>query len=356
MKASFLNKLEERKFAPNYRKLRQIPINGIDFFSNDYLGISKDFESLGLTSLTFNGSTGSRLLSGNSLEAEECERFIAQKFKSESALVFNSGYDANIGVFSSVPQKGDTVIYDEFIHASIRDGIRLSLAKAYSFKHNNLEDLEKKIKQAEGTIYIAVESIYSMNGDLVPLRELVNLSELYSCCIILDEAHSTGIYGTNGEGLAVHLALENKIFVRIITFSKAYGFFGATVLGSKELKDYLINFSRPFIFTTALPTNYYFTLQSLLSLNIGERIQKLKNNIREFQNNTAYSPIQIINCSSTSELVQLSERLKEKGIYQKPIFSPTVPKGRECIRLCFHSFNTSSEITFLHKKLKLFKK
>jgi 8-amino-7-oxononanoate synthase len=344
LKASFLSKLEERKLASNYRSLKQIPVDGIDFFSNDYLGISKDFESLGLTSLTFNGSTGSRLLSGNSIEAEACERFIAQKFKSPSALVFNSGYDANIGVFSSIPQKGDTIIYDEFIHASIRDGIRLSLAKAYSFKHNSLEDLEKKIKQAEGTVYIAVESIYSMNGDVVPLNELVNLCELYSCYIILDEAHSTGIYGTNGEGLAVYLGLEDRIFARIITFSKAYGFFGAAVLGTDELKDFLINFARSFIYSTALPKNYYQQLIKILSLDVSSRINQLRESIKLINPNEFYSPIQIIRSNSLTQLIDLSNQFKQSGIYQRPIFSPTVPKGQECIRLCLHSFNTKVEV------------
>jgi 8-amino-7-oxononanoate synthase len=344
LKASFLSKLAERKLASNYRSLKQIPVDGIDFFSNDYLGISKDFESLGLTSLTFNGSTGSRLLSGNSVEAEDCERFIAQKFKTQSALVFNSGYDANIGVFSCVPQKGDTIIYDEFIHASIRDGIRLSLAKAYSFKHNDLEDLEKKIKQAEGTIYIAVESIYSMNGDVVPLNELVNLCELYSCYIILDEAHSTGIYGTNGEGLAVYLGLEDRIFARIITFSKAYGFFGAAVLGTDELKDFLINFARSFIYSTALPKNYYQQLIKILSLDVSSRINQLRESIKLINPNEFYSPIQIIRSNSLTQLIDLSNQFKQSGIYQRPIFSPTVPKGQECIRLCLHSFNTKVEV------------
>lgn len=344
MKPSFLRKLEERKSASNYRSLKQNPVDGIDFFSNDYLGISKEFESLGLTSLTFNGSTGSRLLSGNSIEAEECEHFIAQKFKSPSALVFNSGYDANIGIFSSIPQKGDTIIYDEFIHASIRDGIRLSLAKSYSFKHNNLEDLTNKIKHAEGTIYIAVESIYSMNGDVVPLKELLILSELYSCLIILDEAHSTGIYGANGEGLAVSLGLENKIFARIITFSKAYGFFGAAVLGAIELKDFLINFSRSFIFSTALPKSYYQQLIQILSLDVSSRIQQLQATIKLMNPNEFYSPIQILRSNSLTQLIDLNNQFKQSGIYQRIIFSPTVPKGLECIRLCIHSFNTKAEL------------
>lgn len=345
MKPSFLSKLEERKLASNYRSLKQIPVDGIDFFSNDYLGISKDFESLGLTSLTFNGSTGSRLLSGNSIEAEACERFIAQKFKSLSALVFNSGYDANIGVFSSLPQKGDTIIYDEFIHASIRDGIRLSMAKAYSFKHNSLEDLEKKIKQAEGTVYLAIESIYSMNGDVVPLREIVNLSELYSCNIILDEAHSTGIYGDNGEGLAVYLGLEDKIFARIITFSKAYGFFGAAVLGSNDFKDFLINFARSFIYSTALPKNYYQQLIKILSLDISLRIEQLQATIKLMNPSEFYSPIQILRSNSLTQLIDLSNQFKQSGIYQRIIFSPTVPKGQECIRMCVHSFNTKEEVS-----------
>lgn len=352
MKPSFLKKLDQRKIASNYRSLTTIPTDGIDFFSNDYLGISKDFDQLGLTVLPFCGSTGSRLLSGNSREAVECEQFIAQKFRSQSALIFNSGYDANLGFFSSILQKGDTVIYDEFIHASIRDGIRLSLAKAFSFKHNDIADLERKIKQADGTIYIAIESIYSMNGDFAPLIEITEICQQKACYVIVDEAHATGIYGENGEGLVVHLGLEEKVFARIITFSKAYGFFGAAVLASTEVIDFLVNFARSFIYSTALSPTYYTLLLQLLSLDLRIRKEQLMTNIKLWKKGNDLSPIHIVHFDSVSTLNNVSRKLSKQGIFQKPIYAPTVPIGNECIRICFHAFNTADQVAVLHATLK----
>jgi 8-amino-7-oxononanoate synthase len=138
--------------------------------------------------------------------------------------------------------------------------------------------------------------------------------------------------------------LEDKIFARIVTFSKAYGFFGAAVLGNAYLIDYLLNFARSFIYSTALPKNYYTQLLAILKLDVSERISRLKTTIQLYNTNECYSPIQIIKASSLKDLLSLVARLNEKGIYQRPIFSPTVPKGQECIRLCFHSFNTKAEV------------
>src|SRR5581483_6736032 len=163
------------------------------------------------------GSTGSRLLSGNYKLIEETEKEIALFHRSEAALIFNSGYDANVGVLSSVPQKGDIVIYDFLSHASIRDGIRLSHAQSFSFAHNDLNDLEKKLQHAitivgNNNIFIITESVFSMDGDVCPLQELISLSKKYNAHIILDEAHATGVIGEEGEGLAQSTTMQNEIF------------------------------------------------------------------------------------------------------------------------------------------------
>ena len=261
-KINLLNKilnerLQKRKEENSFRKLIYRSAR-IDFTSNDYLGLARSEELFALIKkrteslLHRNGATGSRLLSGNNLYTEEVEQKLASIFKSESALIFNSGYAANQAVLSSIPQKGDTILYDELAHACIRDGARLSLASRFPFLHNNLNDLEDRLKRAQGNIYIAVESIYSMDGDICPLAELIELAEKYSATIILDEAHSTGVLGENGSGFAVSNELEKKIPIRVYTFGKAMGVHGACVAGSKTLADYLINFARPFIFTTAL--------------------------------------------------------------------------------------------------------
>ncbi|NDF60202.1 MAG: pyridoxal phosphate-dependent aminotransferase family protein, partial [Crocinitomicaceae bacterium] len=281
MNPKYLDLLTKRNEMGSQRSLSLFS-DHIDFYSNDYLGLSK----LSLNELPSSyGSTGSRLLSGNSIEAIETETYISDFFGSEKALIFNSGYDANVGFFSSVPQKGEYILYDEYIHASIRDGIRLSNATSFSFKHNQIDDLEKKIKNLKETLFVVVESIYSMHGDFAPLEELFQLSEKYQIKIIIDEAHSVGICGINGKGLSFKHRTNPALFARIITFSKAYGAVGGAVLGKNKLIEFLINFSRSFIYTTALPPFLYKRIKHSieLSLNLPESNQQLLNNIKLFQ-------------------------------------------------------------------------
>ena len=181
--------------------------NKIDFSSNDYLGFSKSKSIQEATKRIIssekfiNGSSGSRLVSGSHTLHNSVERHLAGYHHAEAALLYNSGYDANLGLFSSILQKGDTILYDELIHASIRDGIRMSNASSYKFKHNSMDDLEKKFSKSSGTIYIAVESIYSMDGDTAPLKKLVSFSKKNKCYLIVDEAHSTGVFGEYGKGI-----------------------------------------------------------------------------------------------------------------------------------------------------------
>jgi len=255
----FDDRLLAREQEDRLRKL-SVQENLIDFCSNDYLGLARSQElaqaisqKTGTIQPLRNGASGSRLLSGNNSYTEEVESKLAQIFKSEAALIFNSGYAANQAILSSVPQRGDTIFYDELAHACIKDGARLSMASRFSFHHNDLNDLERKIKKAKGKIFIAVESIYSMDGDQCPLAGLVTLSKKYNAFIILDEAHSTGVFGDEGNGLAVSGNFHEEIAMRIYTFGKAMGVHGACVAGSKKLINYLINFARPFIYTTALP-------------------------------------------------------------------------------------------------------
>jgi 8-amino-7-oxononanoate synthase len=350
LKPSFLKKLDERLNAQNKRELTIIPTNSIDFFSNDYLGISKDFANLIPSHYIMNGSSGSRLLSGNSKEALDCEHHVATFFKSPASLVFNSGFEANLGLLSCVPQKEDTIIYDEFVHASIRDGIRLSNARSFSFKHNDIESLKQKIKNVNGCVYIVIESVYSMSGAIAPIKEILEVSTTHQAFLIVDEAHAVGIFGSKGEGLCVELGIQDQIFARIVTFSKAYGFMGASILGSKELIQYLINLCRAFIYTTALPTSAYQIISQLINLDIINRKNELFKNISYYNfvfNETEISPIKTLFFPSQEELIQASDLLKEKNIFQKPIFSPTVAIGSERIRLCLHSFNTKNEIDAL---------
>src|ERR1035437_1896961 len=203
--------------------LRKLIINNslTDFCSNDYLGFARSEELLDSTEfelstfkphishLTSNisnllGSTGSRLLAGNSAYAEELEKKIATFHNAEAGLIYNSGYDANVGLFSALGQKGDTIIYDELIHASVRDGIKLSSASAFMFRHNDISHLEERLKIAQGKIYVAVESIYSMDGDTALLKKISLLCKKYNANLIVDEAHATGITINNGKGVVQH--------------------------------------------------------------------------------------------------------------------------------------------------------
>ena len=195
-----------------------------------YLGLAK--KGFKFEGNQIKGSGGSRLLAGNYEQIERFESFLADFHQTESALVFNSGYNANLGLLSCVPQRGDIILYDELCHASIRDGIQLSNATSYSFKHNTLSDLEKKYrntKKASETTYIVVESIYSMDGDMAPLAPIAELCQASGAALIVDEAHSTGFLGPRGEGLVVAEGLQTEVFARVHTFGKAIGSHGAII-------------------------------------------------------------------------------------------------------------------------------
>lgn len=346
---SIFTKLEQRKENNSFREL--FDLSGfIDFYSNDYLGLAKwQHKSTGAM-----GSTGSRLISGNSKRTEEIESELANFFSAEAGLLFNSGYDANLGLLSSVPQKGDTVIYDQFIHASIRDGLRLSNANSFSFKHNDVVDLRTKLCRAEGEKYVVVESIYSMDGDAAPLDELVEVCEENNSHLIVDEAHAAGVYGPQGAGLVTEKSLDNAIFAKLITFGKAYGSHGAIVLGSESLRDYLINFARSFIYTTAIPLHAQERIiQAVFKAQSDDQQRKLIELIEHFKSkisNGVYqliesdSPIQCLIVSGNSETKSLADKILAENIAVKAILSPTVPEGSERIRFCLHSYNTQQEI------------
>lgn len=351
------NKIEDRIEKGTLRSLSSFE-GMIDFFSNDYLGASN--EPINFVQHSF-GATGSRLISGNCEEMIRSEESIAKFFNARSCLMFNSGYDANLGLFSSIPQRGDTILYDELIHASVRDGIRLSLANGISFKHNNVDDLKKKMERLTGGVYVAVESLYSMDGDLAPLKEITLLTENNGAYLIVDEAHACGVIGKSGSGLVAHLGLENQVFAKLVTFGKAYGSHGACILGSPELVQYLVNFARSFIYTTALPSSVFTrNLSVLTSSFISERQRELNDNIAYFRANYSNnnlisdpkSPIQVIEIGNVGTTKKIAESLQKLNIAIKPIYSPTVTEGKERLRICIHSFNTIDDINLLIQELR----
>ncbi|QTE39247.1 8-amino-7-oxononanoate synthase [Mucilaginibacter gossypii] len=362
-------KLQERQQAGNYRELK--PENSrADFCSNDYLGFARSLvlkqsiaQEVNTNPLSLNGAAGSRLLSGNIRYAEDLENQIADYHQSEAGLLFNSGYDANLGLLSSLAQRGDTIILDELVHASIIDGARLSYANRYSFRHNDLESLEAKLKLAKGNCYVVIESVYSMDGDASPLVEILSLTEKYNAALIVDEAHAVGLYP---KGLVCELSLQQRIFARIITFGKALGSHGAVVLGSNTLRKYLINFARSFIYTTAAPFHQLAAIKMAYQLlkDSREATISLKKNIDLFkqQVNTGKnftllnsdSAIQCIVLKSNEMAREAAKQLQMNNFDVRPILSPTVAQGTERIRICLHSFNTENEVTLLAVTLNKF--
>lgn len=374
---------EKLKSRIQNNSLRQLPLsnNLIDLASNDYLGFSKSelifkqtHQYLVTNNWIQNGATGSRLLSGNHNLYPITEDYISQFHQSESALIFNSGYDANVGFFSAVPQRNDVVLFDELCHASIRDGIKMGNSKSFKYEHNNFENLEKLIQKQLttynsqfNTIYIVTESVFSMDGDAPNLEELTNLSEKYNCYLVIDEAHAFGVFGQNGQGLVQEFGVQDKVFARIMTFGKGLGCHGAAILGSKELKQYLVNFARSFIYTTGLSPHSVATIlvayQHLYADS--NSIDLLKENIIHFnqQKNLlglkplfvrSKSAIQSAIIPGNEKVKTIAKQLQEKGFDVKAILSPTVPEGQERLRFCLHSYNTKDEMSEVLQLLSTF--
>jgi 8-amino-7-oxononanoate synthase len=371
-----LRKLQQRQENNALRQLTIAP-KLIDFSSNDYLGFAsckaianRALELLKESGEFKNGATGSRLLTGNNRLFLQAENQVADFHKSPSALIYNSGYTANLGIVGSLPQRGDSILYDELVHASIREGILLSNAVASKFGHNNLEDLEKQLKglsrDKDQEIYVITESVFSMDGDSPDLNALVALCRSYNCKLIIDEAHALGI---SQKGLVADEGLTKDVFARIITFGKALGCHGAAVLGSEDLTAYLLNFSRSFIYSTALPPHSVATLLAAYERLESEpgraEIKKLNSNIaiirsyiKKYKLMDRFLPstsaVQSMLVPGNEQVKRLSERLMADGFDIRPIMSPTVPRSKERIRICLHSFNTKTEIEQLMQRLAIF--
>ncbi len=363
-------KLEERASNNALRSLG-VPVNLIDFSSNDYIGFAKNpaiFKAtakvLANKNMVQNGATGSRLISGNHDLYVELEHFISEFHNAESALVFNSGYDANLGFFGAVPQRGDVIFYDEYIHASIRDGITLSKAKAYKFKHNDINDLKKISSRVLGgtahlsqvEVYVVTESVFSMDGDTPDLKLFTDYCSSTHSHLIVDEAHALGVFGDEGKGLMNALQLEQQVFARIITFGKAMGCHGAAILGSQQLIAFLVNFARSFIYTTGLPPHslatvgsaYHQLTKDTSKIKLLQNIAYFKKQLEVLEISTyfimSHSAIQCCVISGNEKVKAIALSLQEKGFDVRAILSPTVPEGQERLRFCIHSFNSKQEI------------
>lgn len=327
----------------------------IDFSSNDYLGLSnhpklkaaakKAIDTFG------SGSCASRLMSGSLELHHQLEEAVAKFKNKEAALVFNSGYQANIGIISSLFHKGDVIFSDRLNHASILDGIILSQARFFRFAHNDTGHLRELLEKERGKFknaLIVTESIFSMDGDRAPLKELVELKEKYNCLIMLDEAHATGIFGKTGAGLVCEEGLEEKVDLIMGTFSKALSSFGAYLASSRETIDYLINTCHAFIYSTALPPSVIAANLAAIGLieDDSERRKILLENARYFRGELSKNGFEVKGSSQIVPLVigdnfktlKFAQELQEKGFWVLAIRPPTVPKGQSRLRfsLTFH--------------------
>lgn len=310
----------------------------IDFASNDYLGFARSKElreKIFQRSLHFDlGATGSRLLTGNSELVEDLEKKIACFFEGEMALVFPSGYTANLALFSTIATRDDHIFFDKMVHASIRDGIVLSRAKAIGWQHNDLESLEKLLKKGFKRAFVAAESVYSVDGTVAPLKELSKLCDKYGAHLLIDEAHAAGVFG---KGLVCQMNL--KVFAKVITFSKAMGVSGGAILGNCFLKTHLINYSRPFIYTTAMPSYCVIAIsEALAHFEKSDAMAHLHALMHYFELKTPIYSLKV------TEAKKKAFELRQNKVAVSALLPPTVPQGQEYLRICLHAFNSEEEI------------
>ncbi len=328
----------------------------VDFFSNDYLGFAKD-KSLHRKIIQYytaypevmNGATGSRLISGNSAYTQKIEKFLAEEHRVEAALLFPSGYSANVALFSALLQKNDTILVDAHIHRSVHDGCRLSFAKKIKFRHNDTAHLESLLQKTPCRCFIAIESLYSMHGDFAPLSDICFLAQKYQAALVVDEAHAFGVFGY---GLVHQQYFQDKVLATVVTYGKAMGMHGAVILADKTVIDYLVNYAAPFIYSTAMPDFH------VAGLRIGyDHLKKHAFLSEKLQKNLLYfhtknvpvisdkkSPIQLLVCVNTPQLRSLQIELEKVNLQTFAVFPPTVRKGEERLRICLHAFNTKNEI------------
>ncbi|GJL54544.1 MAG: 8-amino-7-oxononanoate synthase [Nitrospirales bacterium] len=333
----------------------------IQLASNNYLGLANHtvVESAAIEAIRHYGvgSGASRLISGNQTPHQELETTLAQFKTTEAALTFGSGYSANTGIIPTLVGPQDCIVADRLCHASLIDGCRISQASLRVFHHNDTTHLKQLLEKRAGTqkTLIITEGVFSMDGDLAPLPELVRLANEFQATLLLDDAHGTGVMGQNGRGCIEHFGIDPNELVQIGTLSKALGTIGGYVVGSRTLIDYLMNTSRSFIYTTAPPPSMVAAAQAAINIvqSDSDRRTQLWHNREHlyqglkgigFQLTTTQSPILPIILNDPKRAVEISARLLEYGIYVPAIRPPTVPKGTSRLRVTVTSEHTSAHI------------
>src|SRR5271165_4772372 len=345
-------------------------VQGIDFCSNDYLGLAehpalREAVVRAVENSARVGGTASRLLSGQTDGWRRLEEEFAQFAGTEAALFFSSGYAANVGLLSSLVGPDDVVYSDILNHASLIDGMRLSGARKVIYPHLDLSALENSLRQDDGAPWrrvIVTESVFSMNGDVAPLKEMAALAEQFGAAMIVDEAHATGVYGKGGCGQAAETGILPHVLATIHTCGKALASAGAFVCGPAVMKDHLINHARTFIFSTALPPYFAEQISAALNLAIGmemerqtllKRADALNTALRRAGFDTGGSASQIVPVilGSNEDTVQAAEQLQREGFAVRAIRPPTVPLGRARLRLSLTARIAEEDLARLVKVL-----
>lgn len=357
----------------------------INLCSNDYLGLAADERikeaAIGAIRQYGSGSGAARLVCGNLYLHQMLEEQLAEFKNTARCLVFNSGYIANIGIIAALAKRGDIIFFDRLNHASIVDGILLSRARFRRYAHRDVGALEKLLTNSNaglesrsksrskpalelgslgpryGKRLIITDTVFSMDGDIAPLPEIVRLSSKYGCLVMVDEAHATGVLGQRGAGAAEHFGLEDKIDIQMGTLSKAFGSFGAYVAGTESLIEYLINHSRPFIYTTGLPPG--IAAASLKALEIikhepqlrqrlWDNLDYLKSGLQQIGFNTfnSQTPIIPLEIGDAGLTMEISQRLFESGVFIQGIRPPSVPQGKSRLRLTVTAAHSKADLDF----------
>ena len=381
LKSNDLNRaVDDLRFISSTKAIDKEGKEFLVFGTNNYLGLTHHpdiIKAAQEASLYGTGSTGSRLTTGASFEARELESNISEFKNVESALIFNTGYMTNLGVIYALTKENDVIFSDQLNHASIIDGTRISKAKVRVYKHKDTNDLEKKINEEikvnenenKSNFFIISDGVFSMDGDIAPLPELVEIADKYNCTLIIDEAHATGVIGKNGKGTVEYykdktgIDLTDSVDLQIGTLSKALASEGGFVCGKQVYIDYLINKSRPFIFSTALSPATIASANAALNLlkeNNEEYLNELNSNtslMRELLTNAGLNivdgetPIIPIIIGPANLANKISKELEKEGILVSSIRPPSVPKDMSRLRLTVIATHTKGEIEYTAKKI-----
>lgn len=331
----------------------------LNLSSNNYLNfadnkkITQEFLDFAGNKYSF-GSASARLLTGTLPVYKELEELLSNLYNKDATLLYNSGYHANVGISSAINQKGDVIFSDKLNHASIIDGMRLSDGKFFRFPHNNMEALEKLLERERKNYknaFIITESVFSMDGDIEDLKRIIKLKKKYNCIMIIDEAHAFGVFGEKGLGVAEELGIIDDVDLIVGTFGKSVGSMGAFVTGSKTMINFLINKSRSFIFSTALPPiNIAFT-KWIIENKFPKTKAKRKNMLSIAKKMGSDSHIIPVVIGENKDTVDLCEVLFHNGYFTLPIRPPTVPVGTSRLRLSLTADIQEKDLTVLKEKI-----